>query len=408
MNKICVFTGSRAEYGLLKPVIKALQSTEVFEVSVLVSGSHLSPEFGMTVKEIEADGIPVDAKIEMLLSADTPSSISKSMGLAMIGFADYFQRKRPDLLVVLGDRYEILAAAIVAMNERIPIAHLYGGEITYGAIDESVRHAVTKLSCLHFTSTDVYRRRVIQLGEHPSRVFNVGAIGIENASNESLMTMSELEEYLNFKLKHPYALGTYHSVTLEYGTSEEHISNLMEVCRERHNIMFLFTKANADSDGRIINSIIDEYAKVNEHIKVVSSMGSRAFLSAMKYCDMVIGNSSSGLIEAPSFGIPTINIGDRQKGRLQADSVINCRPTKVDINLAIARAVENATREKARATINPYGDGNVSSKVVEIIRDAFQKGSFVIKKEFYSCEVKTCEDIDCRIGLDGEAQDSAD
>jgi GDP/UDP-N,N'-diacetylbacillosamine 2-epimerase (hydrolysing) len=387
-KKISILTATRAEYGLLKPIIKRLNSVEEFDVRVVVTGAHVSPEFGLTYKEIEQDGISIDEKIEILLSADTPSSISKSMGLAMISFADYFERLKPDMLVVLGDRYETLAVAIVAMNQRIPIAHLYGGETTLGAVDESIRHAITKLSYLHFTSTDEYRRRVIQLGESPERVFTVGAMGIENILNEELMSKSELEESIHFKLDKPYAMVTFHPVTLENNKSKEQITALLDACESYNDMKFIFTKANADENGRVINLMIDDFVEKNDNATAFTSLGMKKYLSAMKYSAMVIGNSSSGIIEAPSFGVPTINIGDRQKGRMQADSVINCGPVKENIKSAIELALSDDFKNKAKSTINPYGDGNTSKKIVDKIKDFVLNERICLKKEFNDCEVK--------------------
>lgn len=387
-KKICILTATRAEYGQLKPIIMKLKSVVDFNICVVATGTHLSPEFGLTYKEIEQDGIKIDEKIEILLSADTPSSVSKSMGLAMISFADYFEKLKPDMLLVLGDRYETLAVAIVAMNQRIPIAHLHGGEITEGAIDESIRHAITKLSYIHFTSAEEYRNRVIQLGEDPSRVFCVGATGIENIFNERLMSKSELEKSINFKLDKPYAIVTFHPVTLEDNNAAVQTQALLEACKMFKNMKFIFTKANADANGRIINQMIDVFVEENDCAVAFASLGMTRYLSALKYCTMVIGNSSSGLVEAPSFGVPTINIGDRQKGRLQADSVINCEPTKNKINEAITLALTKKFKEKARNTVNPYGDGNTSDKIVEVIRNFLLNDKIDLKKKFYDCEVK--------------------
>ena len=382
MKKICVLTATRAEYGLLKPIIKKLGLIPEFDVRVAVTGAHLSPEFGLTYREIEKDGIRIDEKIEILLSGDTPAAISKSMGLALIGFGDYFGRLKPDMLVVLGDRYESLAVASAAMNQRVPIAHLYGGETTEGAVDENIRHAITKLSYLHFTSTETYRQRVIQLGEAPERVFCVGAVGIENIHNEKLMSKEELEEYLQFSLDRPYAVVTFHPVTLENNTSGDQIRSLLDALREC-NMKIIFTKANSDENGRIINQMIDAYTTVNGNAIACESLGMVAYLSALRYCAMVIGNSSSGLLEAPSFGIPTINIGDRQKGRIQADSVINCEPNKESIMDAIHMAQQEGFKEKARQTSNPYGDGNTSDKVVERIQDFLLHEKIHLKKTFF-------------------------
>lgn len=385
---ISVLTATRAEYGLLKPIITKLKAVEEFDVRIVVTGAHLSPEFGLTHRFIESDGFAIDQKIEILLSSDTPTAISKSMGLAMISFADYFERLDPDLLIVLGDRYETLAVAATAMNQRIPIAHLYGGETTEGAIDESIRHAITKLSYLHFTSTEEYRNRVIQLGEHPERVFNVGAIGIENILNEPMLDREELEHDLGIDLTKPYAMVTFHPVTLENNSSEKQIEALLEVCREHEDLNFIFTKANADAEGRIINQHIDQHARTNGNIFAFTSLGMRRYLSALKYCAMVIGNSSSGLLEAPSFGIPTVNIGDRQKGRLQADSVINCEPFKGDIREAIDHAMSPKFMEIAKKTHNPYGEGITSDRVIEVIREYMFHHRIDLKKKFYDSEVR--------------------
>lgn len=387
MKKICILTTTRAEYGLLKPLIKKLTNVQEFDVRVVVTGAHLSPEFGLTYKEIEEDGIIIDEKMEILLSSDTPSSISKSMGLAIISFADYFERSTPDLLVVLGDRYETLAVCCAAMNQRIPIAHLHGGETTEGAIDESIRHAITKLSYLHFTSTETYKKRVIQLGENPKRVFNVGAIGLENIKNEKLMTKNELEQSIDFKLDKPYGIVTFHPVTLEENNIELQTQELLNTIEKYSDIKFIFTKANADVNGRIINHLIDNFVKENNNVVAFTSLGMNRYLSALKYSTMVIGNSSSGILEAPSFGIPTINIGDRQKGRLQSDSVINCEPKKYDIERSIDLALTDEFKDRASKTINLYGNGNTSEKIVDVIKKYLLNDKIFLKKKFYDCEV---------------------
>jgi GDP/UDP-N,N'-diacetylbacillosamine 2-epimerase (hydrolysing) len=387
-KKICILTATRAEYGLLKPIILKLKAVPEFETNVVVTGAHLSPEFGLTYKEIENDGICIDKKIDILLSADTPAAISKSMGLAMIGFADYFAQLKPDMLLVLGDRYETLAVCCVAMNQRIPITHLYGGETTEGAVDEGIRHAITKLSYLHFTSTPEYRRKVIQLGEQPDRVFCVGAIGIENIFNEKILNKNELESVIGFKLDKPYAVVTFHPVTLEDNNSAEQFEALLNVCQTHQEMKFVFTKANADTNGRIINQLLDRYAKGHDNAVVVASLGVVNYLSALKYSEMVIGNSSSGLTEAPSFGIPTINIGDRQKGRIQADSVINCAPVASEIDQAIKMAVADEFKQKAKNIVNPYGDGKTSGKIVAKIKEFLLNDRINLKKKFYDCEVR--------------------
>ncbi len=382
-KKICILTATRAEYGLLKPLIKKLLLVDEFDVKLVTTGAHLSPEFGLTYKEIESDGTVIDEKIEILLSADTPAAISKSMGLAMISFADYFARTKPDMLIVLGDRYETLAVVMVAVNQRIPIAHLYGGDVTEGAVDDAIRHAISKLSYLHFASIAEYRNRVIQLGEHPDRVYAVGLLGIENALNESLMSKEELSESLNLDLSKPYAVATFHPVTLEENSAEKQIIELLNACEKRKEINFIFTKANADTDGRVINQLLDKVALKSDNIFVYSSLGMVRYLSSLRYAEFVIGNSSSGLMEAPSFKIPTINIGDRQKGRLRAKSVIDCEPGEQCIIEAIDLALSSTFIAKLLDIKNPYGDGNTSDKIVAVMKDYLLNDKIDLKKSFY-------------------------
>jgi GDP/UDP-N,N'-diacetylbacillosamine 2-epimerase (hydrolysing) len=382
-KKVCVLTATRAEYGLLRPVIKRLRDDELFDVRIAVTGAHLSPEFGLTYKEIEEDDFPIDKKIEILLSSDTPSSISKSMGLAMLGFADYFSQSKPDLLLVLGDRYETLAVCCAAMNERIPIAHLYGGETTEGAVDEAYRHAITKLSYLHFTSTELYKKRVIQLGEDPSRVFNVGALGIENVLSEPLLERDELEKSLHFELGEHYVVVTYHPVTLESDSSEIGFQALLDALDSFPELRILFTKANADADGRIINEMIDRFVLKRSNAIAVASLGVKRYLSAVKHSDAVIGNSSSGIIEVPSFHVPTINIGDRQKGRLMAESVINCLPNAKDICDTLQFALSEEGKKKAAMSSNPYGAGDTARMICDLIHQYVVDDTHTLKKVFY-------------------------
>ena len=382
-TKITVLTATRAEYGLLSPIIHELLLRDCFEVKVVVTGAHLSPEFGLTYKEIEADGVEIDKKIEILLSSDTPVSISKNMGLAMISFAEYFEESQPDMLMVLGDRYETLAVCCAAMNARIPIVHLYGGETTEGAIDEAIRHAITKMSYFHFTSTKEYRKRVIQLGEEPSRVYAVGAIGIENALKMQLLSKEELEESIQFKLDKPFAVVTFHPTTLEDGQAQKQFQEILLAIEENSDMKYIFTKANADANGRVINQMIDEYVSQNENAVAFESLGVKRYLSALKFATLVIGNSSSGLLEVPSFKIPTINIGDRQKGRLKADSVIDCVPTKQSVCAAIKKALSKEFLSMVQSVQNPYGDGNTSHKLVDIIEREIKSNGINLKKRFY-------------------------
>lgn len=383
MKTITVLTATRAEYGLLSPIIHALKGCGTFDIRVAVTGAHLSPEFGLTYKEIEKDGTEIDRKIEILLSSDTPAGISKSMGMAMIGFADYFTERRPDALMVLGDRYETLAVCCAAMNARVPIIHLYGGETTEGAVDEVIRHAITKLSYLHLTSTEEYRKRVIQLGESPDRVYVVGAIGVENALKKKLLSKEQLESELGFKLDMPYAVVTYHPVTLEDGSAEQQCRALVKAMEKHSEMKYIITMANADADGRIINKIWEDFATHNKTASVFESLGSIRYLSALKYADMVIGNSSSGLTEVPSFKIPTVNIGDRQKGRLKAASIIDCTPDERAICEAIDYAKSEQCKEMCKTVKNPYGDGTTSEKTAEIIQKVF-RGKIDLKKKFYN------------------------
>ncbi len=384
---ICVFTATRAEYGLLKTIIKTMIADGTFNIKVVATAAHLSPEFGLTYQEIEDDGIRIDRKIETLLSSDTPSAVSKSMGLTMIGFADYFAETKPNAFMLLGDRYETLAASCAAFNARIPIIHLYGGDTTEGAVDEAYRHSISKMAYLHFTSTEEYRKRVIQLGELPERVFAVGEIGIENAINTRLLSLKELSKSLGIELSNNFALGTFHPVTLENNSSEKQIKAILKALNKHKDMQFIFTKANADTNGRIINKILEDYCEKHEKFYLFSSLGMLRYLSAIKHAKFVIGNSSSGLIEAPSYKIPTINIGDRQKGRLMASSVICCEPTQTDIEKAVEKALSPEFRKIAAKTLNPYGDGNTSKKIVKIIKKVFSN-PIDLKKKFYDIPFK--------------------
>ncbi len=386
MKKIVILTATRAEYGLLKPIIQKTNNDLDYDMRLAVTGMHLSPEFGMTVIEIKNDGIQIDKKIEIVLSSDTPVALSKSMGLAMISFSEYFEECKPDALVVLGDRYETLAVCCSAMIARIPIIHLYGGEATEGLIDEAIRHSITKMSYLHFTSTDEYRKRVVQMGETPDRVFNVGAMGVENALNIELMSKDEIEKSIGFVLGRRYAVGTFHPVTLENATAEHQIEELLVAIDRHRDIRFLFTKANADTYGRGINALLNRYADSHDNFILVESLGMRRYLSALKYASFVIGNSSSGLIEVPSFGIPTINIGDRQKGRIAGETVIHCQPVSDDIDVAIKKAQSDEFLASIRGSVNPYGDGNTSDKIMSIMKDFFFNDKVNIKKKFYNID----------------------
>ncbi|MBK6303445.1 MAG: UDP-N-acetylglucosamine 2-epimerase (hydrolyzing) [Arcobacter sp.] len=381
MKKICVVTGTRAEYGLLYWLLKEIEADKELELQVIVTGMHLSPEFGLTYKEIEKE-FKINKKIEMLLSSDTSVGISKSMGLAQISFAESYDELKPDIVIVLGDRYEIFSATSAAMIARIPIAHIHGGEKTEGAFDESIRHSITKMSHLHFTATEEYKNRVIQLGEHPSRVFNVGGMGIENIKRLKLLSKDEFEKSIEFKLNSKNILVTFHPVTLENSTAKEQFQQLLDAIDELEDTNIIFTKANSDTDGRVINQMIDEYVTKNYHKSIVfTSLGQLRYLSALQYVDAVVGNSSSGLAEAPSFKIGTINIGDRQKGRIKASSVIDCEPNKDSILKSFEKLYSKEFQETLKTTINPYGNGCASKKIVEILKNVDLKN--ILKKSFY-------------------------
>lgn len=381
MRKICIVTGTRAEYGLLSGLMKAIQEDLALDLQVIATNMHLSPEFGLTYQEIERDGFTIHKKVEMLLSADTATSVVKSLGLGLIGFADAYEELKPDLLVLLGDRYEMLGAASAALLLQIPIAHISGGDVTEGAYDDAIRHSISKMSHLHFTSTEEYRKRVIQLGEHPSTVFHVGSTGLDNIARMQLLDRKALEESIHFPLGERSLLITYHPVTLERQTAKEQFAALLQAVDET-GARLLFTKPNSDSDGRIIGSMMDEYVQQHPDKSVVfTSLGYLRYLSALQYVDAVVGNSSSGIIEVPSFGIPTINIGDRQKGRLRADSVIDCTPERSDIRAALQKAFSPAFREQALHTVNPYALPDSVHRIFEVIRDYPLEG--ISKKHFY-------------------------
>ena len=385
MKKICVVTGTRAEYGLLYWLMKEIQLDKELELQLIVTGMHLSPEFGLTYKEIEKD-FKIDKKIEMLLSSDTAIGISKSMGLAQISFAEAYEDLKPDIIVLLGDRYEIFSAASAALIANIPVAHLHGGEITEGAFDESIRHSITKMSHLHFTAAEEYKNRVIQLGEHPSRVFNVGGMGIENIKRLKLLSRDEFEESINFKLNKKNILVTFHPVTLENSSAKEQFQELLNAIDELKDTNIIFTKANSDTDGRIINQMCDEYVLKNSNKSICfTSLGQLRYLSALQYVDAVVGNSSSGLIEAPSFKIGTINIGDRQKGRLKAKSIIDCDSLKSSILQAFEKLYSEEFESILINTNNPYGDGCASEKIIKELKKVDLKN--ILKKSFYDLKV---------------------
>lgn len=381
MKKICVVTGTRAEYGLLYWLVEKIQTDPELQLQLIVTGMHLSPEFGLTYQEIEKK-FRIDKKIEMLLSSDTPVGISKSMGLAQISFSEAYAELEPDLIIILGDRYEIFAAASSAMVARVPIAHLHGGEATEGLIDEPIRHCLTKMSHLHFTATEEYRKRVIQLGEAPNRVFNVGGLGVESIKRLPLLNKLELERSIGFRLAQKNLLVTFHPVSLEKSTARQQFTELLAALDELENTHIIFTKANSDTDGRIINQMIDHYTAKNSHKAIAfTSLGQLRYLSALQFVDAMVGNSSSGLTEAPSFNIGTINIGERQKGRIKAASVIDCEPVKTSIQTAFVRLYSTEFQSQLSIVKNPYGDGCASEKILAVIKEVELKN--IVKKTFY-------------------------
>ena len=384
-RKICVITGTRAEYGLLYWLMQEIKQDKSLELQVIATGMHLSPEFGLTFKEIEKDGLAITKKIEILLSSDTPAGISKSMGLAMIGMADAFEELSPDIIVLLGDRFEILSAAAAATVSRIPIAHISGGESTLGAMDEAFRHSITKMAQLHFPSTEIYRKRIIQLGENPENIFNVGATGVDNIKKLKLLNKAEFEQSINFKLNKKNLLVTFHPVTLEKASAENQFNELLLALESLKDTNIIFTMPNSDTDGRVLIKMIEGYVnKHKENTAAYTSLGQLRYLSCLQFMDAMVGNSSSGIIEAPLFKIPTINIGDRQTGRIMSESIINCAPEKESIKAAIEKAYNPNFREKIKTLPHPYGEGGAAIKIKEILKNASLEN--ILKKKFYDID----------------------
>ncbi|MFD2705619.1 UDP-N-acetylglucosamine 2-epimerase [Salibacterium lacus] len=380
--KISVVTGTRAEYGLLYGLMKKLQNDDSIEFQLIVTGMHLSPEFGLTYQTIEEDGFTITKKVEILLSSDTPAGISKSIGLGVIGFSDAYEELQPDLIIVLGDRYEILAAVQAALPANIPVAHIHGGELTEGLIDDPIRHSITKMAHLHFVTAERYRQRVIQLGEQPSTVINAGAPGVDNIKQISLMNRNELMESLDLNFQGTLYLVTYHPETLNREQAKIGIENIMHVVEHFSDAAFIFTKSNADTEGRMINETIKGYADQYPHrVKLYDSLGQLRYLSVIQYVDAVIGNSSSGILEVPYFRKPTIDIGDRQKGRIKPESVISCANDSEAIIRAVKQAGTDEFQKKLHTVQSPYGNGNAANIIFDTIKKAdLQK---LIPKPFF-------------------------
>lgn len=383
MRKICIVTGSRAEWGLLSRLAGMIASDHELELQIIATNMHLSPEFGLTYREIEKQGFKINRKVEMLLSSDTANATVKSVGIATIGFADAYEELKPDVLLLLGDRYEMLAAVTAALFYKIPVAHLHGGEITEGAYDDAIRHAITKMSHLHFTSTESYRKRVIQLGEEPERVFNVGAIGIDNIRHINLLDRQALEKELNFSFNPQSILVTYHPETLDAVSVEEQFRNLLEVLSERKDTKILFTLPNSDTGGRVIIRMIEDFVHIHAGRAVAyTSLGQLRYLSALQYVTAVVGNSSSGILEVPSFGKPSLNIGNRQKGRICADSVIHCGTSEAEIREGLDKVLSDSFMKQAITVSNPYEKPDTASEILKVLKNYPLSG--IVQKTFYN------------------------
>lgn len=380
-RKVCVITGSRADYGLLRWVMEGIREEPGLQLQVVVTGMHLSPEFGLTYHEVEQDGFFIDRKIETLLSSDTPVGLAKSIGLGLIGFGTALEELQPDLMLVLGDRYEIFSAVAAAMVARIPVAHLCGGETTEGAFDEAIRHSITKMSHLHFVAAEEYRNRVIQLGENPDRVFLVGGLGVDGIQKLSLLDRPALESSLGFQLGSRNLLVTFHPVTLENSTSSQQMVELLAALEQLKDTHLIFTMPNADTDGRVLIDMIEQYVASHANAHSFASLGQLRYLSCIRYVDAVIGNSSSGLAEVPSLGKGTINIGDRQQGRLKAESVIDCSPERESIAEALRYLYSPTFQTKLSTARNPYGEGGASDKVVRVLSEYPLES--ILKKSFH-------------------------
>ena len=380
-RKICVVTGSRADYGLLRWVMQGIKDDPRLNLQVIATGMHLSPTFGLTYRMIEEDGFRVDAKVEILGSSDSPAAIAESMALALTGTAKALSELKPDLVVVLGDRFEIFAATAAALVSKIPVAHLHGGETTTGAFDEAFRHSITKMSHLHFVATDEYRSRVIQLGENPKSVYLVGGVGIDSIKNLTLLSKEELEAQLGIEFGAKSLLITFHPVTLDAESPEHQMKELLAALSHLHDTTLIFTMPNADTGGHVLIKMIEEFVGQNENAKVFTSLGQLKYLSCISQVDGVVGNSSSGITEVPTFKKGTVNVGDRQLGRIQAASVINCKPMEKDIERAIKTLYSLEFKSNLAATESPYGEGGASARVVKALKESSLEG--IVKKTFH-------------------------
>ncbi|RXH12118.1 UDP-N-acetylglucosamine 2-epimerase (hydrolyzing) [Bradyrhizobium guangzhouense] len=378
-RKICFVTGSRADFGLLVWPMRAIRETRGLTLQLIATGMHLAPEFGYTFNAIRDEGFEADERVETLLASDTGAGIAKSVGLGVIGFADAFTRLQPDLVVVLGDRFEMFAAAQAAMFMRLPMAHLFGGDVTEGAVDESIRHAISKMAHLHFTSNQSSTQRLIQLGEDPARIHTIGSVGIDAIKHLALMDRDAIGRAIGMPLGERNALVTFHPITVEAGRSVTELEELFAALSTLDPAFRLvFTLANADAEGRALNARIEAFAAGRPNTLAVASLGQLRYLSLMSHVDMVIGNSSSGVLEAPSFGVPTLDIGDRQKGRARAASVFHAAPERGAIAAAMAKALQRGRQN----TVNPYGDGESSRRFADIV-GAISDFRPLLKKGFH-------------------------
>jgi len=386
VRKVAVVTGNRAEYGILYWVLKEIQARPLLDLQLLVTGTHLSPEFGLTHQRIEEDGFPIAEKLEILLSADSESAISSSIGLGLISFAKAFERLRPDVVVLLGDRFETLAAAIAALVARIPIAHISGGIRSEGAIDEAIRHSITKMSHLHFTTMEAYRDRVIQLGEQPDRVFVTGTPSLDGIRQMRLLDRPELEQALGAELDSHYLLVVYHPVTLEAQTAGWQMDQLLYALAQSGR-KCIFMMPNSDTGGRVIFSKIREYVEQNSSSRVFVNLERELYLNLMRHAAAMVGNSSSGIVEAPSFGLPVLNVGDRQRGRIRAENVIDCGNEPEEIAQALERTLSTAFKDLVMGCVNPHGDGYSSQRIVDLLENV-QLGEEVLKKSFFDIDLR--------------------
>ena len=367
-RRIGVVTVSRSDYGHLRPVLEALRRAPDLELLLLVAGMHLASEFGLTVRDIEADGFPISARVEMLGGDDTPEAVAAATGRGVAGFGEVFARIRPDVVVVLGDRFEMLAAAVAALPFALPVAHIHGGELSEGAMDNQIRHAITKLAHLHFASAEPHARRIAAMGEEPWRIHSVGAPGLDRLATTEPLSRAALARELRLPEAGPWLLVTFHPVTLEYRDTAAHIDELLAAI-EKTDGFIVITYPNADTSGRLIIERIEEFAgRHSRRCRLAKSLGERPYLSLLRHADLMIGNSSSGLIEAPSFGLPVVNVGSRQRGRLRGANVIDLEPSREDILRGIEAAQAPAFRARARAAANPYGDGHAAPRIVDVLR----------------------------------------